>query len=378
MSRGCVRILDTNYVDIELLANSSVSSEQTSFPVTNAYNLQRRSKVWRSEGYFNVTALNSDIVFNDGSGNVTASIAVAEYDSTSSFMAAIDAALESAGVANYTITQNTNFKFVISSDLSGGATVFELITTDAGFTAAEMLGFDILTDKTGASSYTADVLIISTGEFIRWDMGISSLPSAFSMIGPRNKPLKLSPSGTFTLKGNFTNNFTNPYYSQVLSYDDEVIAVMSETTLADTGLRYWQVEFEDQNPNGYVEVGAFFLGTYFSPIRGRVNFPFVSQYVDRSQTIFSEGGQTYADIFEQSQKYNIVWNGLQKEDIEDITEIFRVYGVAKPFFISFDSSAAFSDEFNRFLKFVKFQEEPSFRLVSPNNFVCEMTLREEL
>jgi len=90
---GCSRILTTNYVDPDVVAESFVSSEQASFPASNIYNRQRRSKVWRSNGYWEITSANNVIIFRESIGvDLTATIAVAEYSSTTSFLTAIKTA----------------------------------------------------------------------------------------------------------------------------------------------------------------------------------------------------------------------------------------------------------------------------------------------
>ena len=53
---GGVKILDSNFADSETYANVYKSSEQASFPVSNLMAKIRRSKVWRSAGYYNVTS----------------------------------------------------------------------------------------------------------------------------------------------------------------------------------------------------------------------------------------------------------------------------------------------------------------------------------
>jgi hypothetical protein len=368
-----------NYVDLDVLANSDVSSEQAAFPVTNAYSKTRRSKVWRSNGYYKVTSLNNTIVLRDDANtDKYASIAIGEYNSAASFMSAVDAALESAGAANYTVTQSSSLKFIITSDLSGGSTAFKLMTSDPLFTAIDLLGFDDSIDRTGASSYTADYLRINQSEWILWDMGISTNPKNFILIGSRNSAIKISPSAVVKLQGNFTNNFSAPAYEATLNYDDQAIYKFSDTGLHTQALRYWRLYIEDQNPTGYVEVGSFFLGNHFDPTRGRVKFPFQSDYIDRSTTVYSEGGQSYSDVQQQSQKFSIEWNALTKDEMQKITDFFNEYGTARPFFISFDSDASFTPTANQMIKYVKFENEPSYQLVSPNNFSCNMKLREEL
>lgn len=376
---GCVKILDNNYADPEVYANIDESSAQTSFPITNVLARVRRSKVWRSNGYFNVTSSNNQIVFRDDTTtNITASIAVGEYTSTSSFMAAVDAALEAVGAANYTVTQNAFYKFVITSDLSGGATAFQLRCSHASFTAESLLGFDNATDLTGASSYTADYLRINSSEWITFDFGLPVNPTDFVMIGARNNAIKLSPTGTFKLQGNSTNNFTTTEYETTLSYDDEAIIKLSDTGLHTSNLRYWRVLFEDQNPNGYVEIGAIFLGNSYVPTRGSVVFPFSSTFEDASITVKSEGGQTFSEVLEKSQMFQIEWNGLTKGELEEINKIWEIYGTSQPFFMVFDSASAFTSSPERLTRYIKFTQAPNYELISPNNYNFSMNFREEL
>src|SRR5882757_2200020 len=129
-SANCI-IGNLNYLDNE--SALTYSSQQTSFPATNAIDLTRRSKVWRGNNYFNIVTGIKAIVFQETSGvNLTANIAVAAYTSDSTLFAAIKTALQAAGSSTYTITRSTTtFKINISSNLSGGGGIFKLMCTNA-------------------------------------------------------------------------------------------------------------------------------------------------------------------------------------------------------------------------------------------------------
>jgi hypothetical protein len=382
MSDTCLRIYFTNFVDLDILAGSDVSSEQTAFPVTNAYNQQRRSKVWRSDGYFNVTSSNNQIVLRETvGGDLVASIATGEYTTRTSFIAAVKTALDDAGASTYTVTNSsgTGFRFNIVSNGSGGGGVFHLMLTDSDFTAASLLGFDTTIDLVDSSlTRAADFLRINSSEWIEWDMGVSTNPRGFAAIGPRNMPLKLSPGGVYKIQANHTSNWTSPAYEEVLTYNDNALYITNQLGLADQGYRFWRFLIEDQNPDGFVEVGAFMLGDYFSPDRGRAQFPLQVQLVDRTETLFSEGGQSYADIKPKTAEYNLTWLGLKKADIEEIEDEFGRYGTGVPFICALDSGAVFSTSSQRRLLITKFADEPQYQLISPNNFTVTMRLREEL
>lgn len=379
---SCFRMFFDNYVDIDVLAGSSVSSEQTAFPISNAYNRQRRSKVWRSNGYFKVTSLNNQIVARETIGvDLMATITVGEYTSKTAFAAAVKSALEDVGDSTYTVTiaDADGFKIKIVSNGAGGGGVFHLMLTDSDFTAASLLGFGTDSDLTDATlTRTADFLRISSEEFIEWDMGIATNPQGFAVIGPRNKPITLSPGGIFKLQASYTANWTNPVFETTITYNDNAFYQTSADGLAPEAFRFWRFKIEDQNPQGYVEVGAFMLGDFFNPDRGAVQFPLTVSEVDRTEILTSEGGQTYSDVKQKTAEYTIRWAGLKKAYLEEFQDQFARYGTGVPFFVAMDSGSVFSTQAQRRLIFCKFASEPEWELVSPNNFELSFSLREEL
>lgn len=373
------RIFNTNYLDRDILANDDVSSENASFPVSNIYNKQRRSKIWRSEGYFEVTALNNQIIFEETNGvPLTATIAIGSYSTIALMSTAIQTALEAAGASGYIVSQS-NYLFTYTSDGFGGGGIFNLLTTNVSFTAYDLLGLDNTADKTGSLFYSSDFVRIHSSEWIKWDMGISTNPTTFFMISKRNQPIKISPAATIKLQGSETDNWISPSYEQSITYDDEVMSLVSDIGLHTEPLRYWRLLIIDRNnPQGYIELGAAFLGNYFSPQRGRVAFPLSSTIIDRTETVFSEGGQSFSDIREKTQQYSFSWYGLEKQDVEELEIFFENYGTGIPFFISMDTAEYFSTSRERRIIYCKFSEQINWTLESPDNFGCDMVVREEL
>lgn len=375
---GCVRLARTNFLDTQKLASYDVTSEQAAFPLENAFNRNRRSKVWRSNGFFEVKAGENEIVFRESIGvDLTASVAVGTYSSTTAFRNAVKSALDLAGASTYTVTQTSLLKFQIQSDLSGGGGLFELRWADSPEMALVM-GFDDTNRATNAT-HVADFLRINyPSERIIFDMGIDTLPESFYLIGPRNEPLKISPSATVKLEASPTDVWNTPPFSQTLTYNDEVLHLYNIDTLATQAYRFWSLSIEDQNQNGYVEVGAFFLGTEFITVRGGVNYPLNSTLNDRTNSVRSEGGQSFANIREKTQTFSLEWNALTKADVEEIEGLWSDYGLAFPFFIALDREEAFSTQTERRIKFVKFTSEPQWSLIGPNIFRVTMTVQEEL
>ena len=162
MSDVCFRIYTTNYLDPDVLANAIVSSEHASFPVSNIYNKQRRSKVWRSNGHFEVTSSNNKIVFDEGSGELTATIIEGDYASLTAFYTAVEDALELAGAHNYTVTHEN-----LRMSLTDNTDQISLKLTNVNFTAYDIMGFDNTADKGLDSNHQAENVRIHTDEWLK-------------------------------------------------------------------------------------------------------------------------------------------------------------------------------------------------------------------
>lgn len=377
------RILDENLLSLSIVSNATVSSEQAAFPVSNLYNAARRSKVWRSNGYWEITADNNELTFRETLAvDLVATVAVGNYTSNTALFAAIKTALEDAGASTYTVSvQAGTNKLSIVSNGGGGGGIFQLIWTSST-DLAQVLGYDHTTNDTGSLTYIADYLRIGTGEWIKWDFGISTNPEAFCLIGKRNEPIAISPSAVIKLQANETDVWTSPQYEQILDIDDRVITLfkgVDDEGLHTEALRYWRLLIEDlDNPNGYVEAGSVFLGNFFEPERGAIQIPFDGQYIDRSETVFSEGGQTFSDVKEKAESFSVEWFGLTIAEKEEIDLIFDTFGTNTPFFISIDPNSAMSTSFRYYLRYVKFSAEPGYQLLAPGVFSVRMDLREEL
>ena len=374
------QIMTDNFLDTSVVSNFFASSEQAAFPDENIYNFQRRSKVWRSNGYWEITSSNSSLVFRETTAvDLTATLTEGTYTSTTALLAEIKSAMETVGASTYTIEQDSStFKIKLTSDGAGGGGIFEIDwTTSTGL--ATTLGFLTTEEDTGALTYTADALVLHTEEWLKWDFGISTNPKVFILIGNRNSPIKISPTATLKLQGNETDAWSSPSFETTLTYDESVIFSFSSTGLHSEELRYWRLLIvDDNNGQGYVEIGSLFLGDYLELTRGRIQFPLNGQYIDRSVTVFSEGGQSFSDEGENSEQFSLFWRGLTVSDKEEIDRLFGDVKTAKPFFVRLDPDLAFSSSSDYYIRYVKFSQEPSYSLISPGFYEVEMILREEL
>jgi len=376
------RTLHSNFVDLDIVSNNYVSSAQAAFPVTNIYNKQRRSKVWRSNGYWEITATNKQLVFQETTAvDLTATVVEGAYTSTTALLAALKTALGAAGASTYTCSVDTvSLKIKITSNGAGGGGILTLRTSAAASSGlAAALGFDTSVDRTGALTYTADLLRLATSEWVKWDFGITANPRAFILIGKRNEPIQLTPAGTYTLQGNPTDVWTSPAYSTAVPHHDQAMTLFGTTGLHTGPLRFWRFNISDlANPNGYVEIGSVFLGDYLTLARGAPQFPLNLKPIDRSETVFSEGGQSFSDIREKSEQFRLDYKFLTVADKELLETHFSRVGTAVPFFVALDPDGFFSSSSNLQVKYAKFAGEPDFSLERAGQWSMSATLREEL
>ncbi len=376
-----VLVMNENYIRADILTSQAASSQVAALPATNVYDTIRRGKVWRTAGYWLIDSTNKAIIFRESVGvDLTASIVEAAYTTDASFLTAIKTALEAAGASTYTVTRDTTtLKIKITSDGMGGGGILQLMWTDVLSTAATILGYDTGANDTGALTYTADVLKIHTKEFLTWDLGTASLPQALAICGTRNGGLQLSSSAVVTLKGNSSDAWTSPAFSQVLTYSQDVIALLDSDGLHTSALRYWRLEIVDpSNPDGYIELSNVYLGEVFEPSQGAVQFPFDQKYQDFSTVSQSKSGVRFADIEQVSEVFDLSWFALTKSEAETLRDFFELYGTYYPFWIALDPNEVFSTDYRKWIRMCRFDDPPQFSLESPNLFSSRWKLSEEV
>lgn len=367
-----------NYFDADNYQAFTYSSQKTDFPASNVLNYKRRSKVHRTDGYWVVTSANKGIVLQTSAGvNQTVNIAEGTYTTDATFLAAVDTALtsESSGAA-FTVTRDsTTGKIKLTSDGAGG-TVFRLMCTNASFTAASLLGFSTASDLTGALTYTADTLKINTEEFYVLDCGTAVNPKMFAMWGERNSDIKISSTATVRLQGNSADSWSSPGFSQTLTYNEIGMGLFDSSGFG--AYRYWRVHLSDvSNVLGYLENSGFYLGDAFVAARGAAVYPLDQDMVSLSESMMSRSGNRFLDEVQDLDTWDFAWGGLTLEDKEALEDFIRTVG-RKPFPVFFDPNEVFSSDYQRQIRLVHFDSNPRFRLVSPNNYTSDWSLREEV
>lgn len=376
-------IYSDNLFDPARVSSITTSSAKAQFPASNLYNGSRRSKLWRSNGYYEVKAGENTITFQETSSvDLIATVTVGEYTSFSDFALAVKTALDNAGASTYTVTQDTStLKIKITSDGSGGGGIFSIMWTSST-NMAYMMGYSYTTDDTGFLTYTADNLRLTTGEFILVDMGLEANPDAVALIARRNSNMIFTSSSKIRIEGNTTNIWNVPQYTAYCTITDDIVYKTKESSadgLYTQPLRYWRFFFEDlDSPTGYIEIGSVFIGNPLTMARGRVQIPFTGSHIDASITVFSEGGQSFSDEKEISESFEVNMFGLTITEKEEFDQFFHEYKTVRPFFIQFDPNSAIGSDPGKYFRFVRMASAPTWNVPFPGVYEVDFTVREEL
>lgn len=370
------RVITDNYIDDDVYNTISASTEQSGYEVENIEAKTYRQASWRSAGYFEVTASNKTIVFQETDGvDISATIAEGNYVSRDAMITAIKTALDNAGGDVYTVTR-VDEKFVIASDGS----FLRIDGTDGAHTAGDLIGFTTnQSTATPATGLTADAVRIHTSEYIEIDFGVAKRPSAIILTGDRGDTMKLSPTATVKLQMNTTNVWTAPLVDETLTVGDDYVYKLEDDYFDSSYYRYARIYIEDKdNGNGYIQINCAALGEQWSLVRGRAQFPFDELYIDSSVITTNKDLTYYAEERTKLYQYRVRMSALKIAAKEELQDFFTDYGTYKPFFVSIDTDQAFSSSAERLIKLVRLQSNIETTLTSPNFFECALNLIEVL
>ena len=196
---------------------------------------------------------------------------------------------------------------------------------------ADSIGFDDSADDTGALTYTSDNLRIHTSEVLVADLG-----SAMEIKGFAIKNHNFQSGAILKIQGHTSSSFASPSFSLTVTITDDLI--MEYFSSAQT-YRYWRIYIEDvTNPDGYIEIGRPFLGSYFSPvIEARRDYN--EEYEDNSKKLFSEGGQISVNEEDDKWKGRYIWDFCDDnlgDDLDDFKTMWEYSKAWKDMFVTLD------------------------------------------
>jgi hypothetical protein len=381
---SCSQFLAFNYADESVIAELTASSAAIGFPVSNLVGSTRRTKVWRSGGYFNIEAGKNLIVFEETAATpLTATVVADEYESFDDLAAAIKTALEAVGSSTYTVTQDpVTLKAFIESDGTGGGGIFNILWTfepDLGQT----LGFDTTSNDTGSLEYLADSLRISTGEFFLFDFGMGLNPDAIVVSWRQDELNTLLETAILNVKANHTNNFATVIYEENTAKTDYGFLIRKQNAtdqgIAPSPLRFWKLTIEDlDNTTGFIELGSIFIGDFIGFTRGAIQFPFSASWDDGTLKTQTDGGQVFNQQRYMTRTFTAEFFALTKEEKAAFDEFFYEVRTGKPFYFLVDPNQVIETSVEKSLYYCRFASTPSWKLERPGVFSLSCQLREDI
>jgi len=350
----------------------SFSSEDTLYPFTNTQSKIRQT-YWLQTGYFNVTASNQVIYFNDGADK-SVNIPIAEYTDRTVFVAAIMTALNS--VSSNWMSSYVSYSGYIKIERSSGTGILRVSQTINSIW--NLIGFTGSTDITAGK---ADAKRWHEKEFVKWDFGTSVSCTFFAGIYKAGKDFPLTQSGTYRLQANNIDDFTSPPLDELMTTtEDGLFHVMDAE---DTNYRFWLFTLID-NENPLNETGLpishIYLGDHRTMSTTNVQRGFSKSIVDPTKRQTSIGGQEYFDLKTKYFTYsNMSVIQLTETERLEIETIFDRVGISEPFYLSVDPKLCITSRLNDMTRLVRWDgKAPTFQQLFLTRFNVSFAVKEVL
>lgn len=369
---GCFKILDQNWA-FDSTVDVLPTSENTEFPASN---MQRylRSQVWRSAGFFKITATNNKLDFSDGSTQL-ATITPGTY-STSELASEIKQQMDSVSVDNFTVSySSTTGKWSIASS---GATFTLKRATGANLAQSffPVIGFGTDADSSGLVTYTSPNIALHTEEGMTFDLKVQSPVDYVAVIfSPLSSDgIKFSESAEIRLQGSETNEWTSPPFDQLLTIDPDYDVITSFFT--QESHRYWRIKIVDpENAHLYVELSKVLLGVRTEIQNPEIGFAYTLKDLSKSQQ--TAYGHPYGDIYPSLRAFDFNFAAMTDADTTTLHNIYSRLGTVVPCAIDVDGNAEIFDK-DKFFLYGRLSGDfaPSQRFLT--YFDAKLTIEETL
>lgn len=367
-----MKIMAVNYVDEQYLANLYYSSQNVAYPTTNLQD-PFRGKVWRSNGAFQISNNNNQLLLNDGTDKVL-TLTGGTYSSPASFAAQLQTDLNSIS-SNFTVSYSTtSLKFTISR-----TTNFILKWSDPITTCTQTLGFNTV-DDSGAMSYEAHELRICwPSEWLIFDLGIVDNPKAILIIDAQDEDIKIQSNANVTLQGAISNSWNTPETISI-DYHHKLMGKIDINGLFTGGKRYIRLHIPDyNNPYGFIQLGKVYLGDVYEIEATDIQRDFPETFEDLSTIERAISGEIYADERAEYSVFGQVELSLcNKNDVDYIRDVWQRHKTFKPFFVAFDSEQKVTGTLSEWTRYVRFTNPPTINSVTCDLFNITLSLEEVL
>lgn len=366
--RKNIRFMNNNFLE----RTFTYSSQQASFPATNATN-QSRSKAWKPAGNFEVISTNKTIYINDGT-NKTVTLTEGSY--TYSTLASHIQTQLNASSSNWTCTYDSasTFKFTIARS-SGTAVLRKSQTTNAAW---DMLGYVGSTDVS-STPFVADEQRNHTSEWIQCDLGVPQQATFVGVLSGIDEIFNLSETATVKIRANNIDYWISP----PLDITVPVLELSAMKFIDDDNegtYRFWRIEYIDRlnylGPEG-IKISYAYVGDHTTVTLTNMARGFSKELTDVSNQLQSENGALF---FETKPRYLTIsnaqiqlLNGTEKEEIE---QLFYDVGIRTPFFVSIDPGTEVSVSLEHLTRFMIMTRPPTLEHIIRDYYTFSFEMRE--
>ena len=368
MSAKKIRFMNNNFIE----RTFTYSSQQTSFPATNATNTSR-SRVWKPEGNFEVTTSNRNIYINDGTDKTVAlTVGAYTYNTLASHIQTQLNAASSDWTCSYDGT--LTYKFTINRS-SGAKVLRKSQTTNSSW---DILGYTGTTNITSAP-FVADEQRNHTSEWVKCDLGVPQAATFCGIISGIDEIFTLSATATVKCQGNNIDFWDSPPVNITIPVGNISAMKMLDDDTAST-YRFWRVQIIDRlnylGPLG-LKFGYIYTGDHTTMTLSNFATGFSKELTDPSPIIQSESGALF---FEKRPRYLTIRNcsiqllpGSEREVIE---QLFYDVGTREPFFVSIDPGVVVTQSLEELTRFVVMPTAPTLNHVIRDYYNFSFEMRE--
>lgn len=130
----------------------------------------------------------------------------------------------------------------------------------------------------------------------------------------------LTDDATVTLQAHTSDSWGAPSYSQALS----VSADMPVTQYLDEEYCYWRMVISDAaNPDGYVEIGNLYLGTYMELAVETADWGSSEELLFHQAEVKNEAGEVQEAVYAEQFRYSLSYSDIGNDDIDLLQTMFR-------------------------------------------------------
>jgi hypothetical protein len=334
----------------------TASSSLPSYPAANLI-YPIRSKLWKAEGAFEISASNGKVYIDAA----TYTVAPGTYN-----LAGLISAFNTA--TGKTLSRNALGRFVITS---GTSCTLKLSTTSQAIW--DVLGYLSTSDQIG-TSFTADERRYSTAEWIKVDMGLPQSPDFAALIPAANTVFSAT-LASIKLQGNNLDTWATPPVDVSMVVSDE------GAFLAPDGLqpcRFWRILIDDKDNNA-ISAAVAYIGTAVTPSNTNVATGFTRTRSDQSVRLYSEAGALYVDRRPKVLTLSSIGvQFLRANELLEMEQLFYDLGVEKPFFLVIDPKTEVSTSLPQMTHYVACTSELQLSHVIRDYFNLSVELREVL